>query len=711
MNVVRHAVAAAREYYRINTNQKIMTKETAKNHDEISAVEPFGEVKVVFTPSGRQGMVQAGTTVLQAARSLGVDIDSVCGGRALCGRCQVNIGDGEFAKHGLTSRPDSVGAVTAVETRYAAKKGLAAGRRLSCQSLLCRDVVIDVPPESQVHNQLIRKEADDRQIEMDPIVRLCLVEVREPDMHEPSGDLRRLIEAVETQWPDRVSGKITCDLRVLQSLQPALREGKWQVTVALRDRHHIVGVWPGLKERIAGVAIDVGSTTMSAHLCDMVTGEVLASTGAMNPQIRFGEDLMSRVSYGIMNPGGHLEMTKAVIEGLQNLVAGAAEQAGLVPEDVLEIVLVGNPVMHHLLLGIDPVELGGAPFALAVDTAVEVLAVELGLAVHPGARVYVLPCIAGHVGADAAGVVLAEAPQRNDGFTLVIDVGTNAEIVIGNCERMLAASSPTGPAFEGAQISSGQRAAPGAIERVRIDKETLEPRFRVIGVEQWSDEDGFDEAVKATGITGICGSGIIEVLGEMYLAGIITMDGVVDGGLAARSPRVEMDNRTFSYRISENVAVTQNDVRAIQLAKAALYAGFKLLMDKLNITKVDRVVLAGAFGTHIDPKYAMVLGMIPDCELKNVRAAGNSAGAGARMALLNHGARREIENVVREIEKIETAIEPSFQNHFVKAMAIPHKSDPYAKLAAEVDLPERILTAEDAPALEGGRRRGGRRRT
>ena len=673
--------------------------------------EGGSDIKIVFTPSGRQGHVPAGTTVLQAARTLGVDIDSVCGGRALCGRCQVDVGTGEFAKHGISSGPDSLCGVTAVETRYADKKGLAEGRRLSCQSTLVSDVVIDVPPESQVHNQLVRKAADDRQIEMDPIIRLCLVEVREPDMHEPSGDLRRLVEALETQWPDRVSGEIGCDLHILQQIQPVLRAGKWQVTVALRDGNRIVGIWAELKDRVAGVAIDVGSTTMSAHRCDMGTGEALASTGARNPQIRFGEDLMSRVSYGIMNPGGHVEMTEAVIDGLQKLISGAAEQAGMVADDVVEVVLVGNPVMHHLLLGIDPLELGGAPFALAVDTAVEMRASEIGLAVNRGARVYVLPCIAGHVGADAAGVVLAEAPQKGDINTLVVDVGTNAEIVVGNSERMLAASSPTGPAFEGAQISSGQRAAPGAIERIRINPETLEPRFRVIGVEQWSDEDGFDEAVKATGITGICGSGIIEVLAEMYLAEILTSDGVINGARAESTPRVEADGRTFAYRVSDNVVVTQNDVRAIQLAKAALHAGFRLLMDKMGLKSVDRVVLAGAFGTHIDPKYAMVLGMIPDCALENVRAAGNSAGTGARMALLNKGARREIENVVRDIEKIETAVEASFQDQFVKAMAIPHQSEPYEKLTKAVDLPVRELTPDDAPAIESGRRRGGRRRS
>ena len=667
--------------------------------------------KIVFTPSGRQGQVPEGTNLLQAARQLGVDVDSVCGGRAMCGRCQIDVGQGAFAKHGIESASENLSTPSASEARYAEKRDLKAGRRLACQCSIEGDLVIDVPAESQVHNQLVRKAADNRVIALNPPVRLCFVDVREPDMHEPSGDLRRVIEALEAQWPDRLQGEVDCDLHVLKQLQPALRKGKWQVTVALRGGRQIVGVWPGLKDRILGAAVDVGSTTMSAHICDMNSGDVLASTGIMNPQIRFGEDLMSRVSYGLMNPGGAEEMTESVQEGLQQLIAGGAEQAGYTAEDVMEVVLVGNPVMHHLLLGVDPIELGGAPFALAVDTATECRASEINLKLHAGSRVYVLPCIAGHVGADAAGVVLAEAPQKSEEISLLIDVGTNAEIVLGNSKHMLAASSPTGPAFEGAQITCGQRAAPGAIERIRIDAETLEPRFGVIGSEAWSDEEGFAEAVAGSGITGICGSGIIEALGEMYLAGIITEDGVIDGNLKERSPRIEEDGRTFQYRISDNVVVTQNDVRAIQLAKAALHAGFRLLMEKMNVDKVDKVVLAGAFGTHIDPKYAMVLGMVPDCLLDRVIPAGNSAGAGARMALLNMDARTEIENVVRDIEKIETAIEPAFQDHFVRAMAIPHKIDPYPELSKVVKLPPRDLT-DNVPstAAESGRRRSGRRR-
>lgn len=666
------------------------------------------QVKIVFTPSGRQGQVAAGTTVLQAARTLGVDIDSVCGGRAMCGRCQIIVGEGDFAKHGIQSSSASVSERSKVEDRYAEKRGMDAGRRLSCQSILLEDAVIDVPASSQVHAQVVRKEADTRAIEVDAITRLCFITVREPDMHEPSGDLRRIAEALQDQWPDRVSGDISADLHVLQTLQPVLRKGKWEVTVALRDGHRIIGIWPGLKDRIVGAAIDIGSTTMSAHLCDMNSGEVLASSGAMNPQIRFGEDLMSRVSYGFMNEGGAAEMTASVREGLQQLLSGAAEQAGITVEDIIEVVLVGNPVMHHLVLGIDPIELGGAPFALSMDESFDALASDLDLDIHPGARVYVLPCIAGHVGADAAAVALAERPDHDAGMTLVVDVGTNAEIICGNKDRLLAASSPTGPAFEGAQISSGQRAAPGAIERIRVNPETLEPRFRVIGVDLWSDEDGFDAAIAQTGITGICGSGIIEILSEMYLAGIITEDGVIDGAKAAISPRIIEDGRTFSYRVSDTVVITQNDIRAIQLAKAALYAGFRLLMDKLDIDHVDDVVLAGAFGTHIEPKYAMVLGMIPDCALDHVRSAGNSAGTGARICLLNKDQRRQVEQIVRNIEKIETAVEPSFQEHFVKAMAIPHKTDPYAKLSAAVTLPERSMGANDNAATSGrtGRRRG-----
>jgi uncharacterized 2Fe-2S/4Fe-4S cluster protein (DUF4445 family) len=392
----------------------------------------------------------------------------------------------------------------------------------------------------------------------------------------------------------------------------------------------------------------------------------------------------------MMNPGGAALMTVAVREALSALAADVARVAGTTIENILEATIVGNPIMHHLLLGIDPVELGGAPFALATDHSFTLRANAIDLKLNRNARVYVLPCIAGHVGADAAGMVLAERPDLSDRMTLLVDVGTNAEIVLGNRTRIVACSSPTGPAFEGAQISCGQRAAPGAIERVRISRETLEPRFKIIGSDLWSDEPGFEQATAELGVTGICGSGIIEVIAEMYLAGIINQDGVVDGELAARSSRVVANGRTFAYvlhRGTPELRITQNDVRAIQLAKAALYAGIALLMERLGIEHVDAIRLAGAFGSHIDVKYATILGMIPDCDLRQVRSAGNAAGTGARIALLDATSRAVIEALVRRIEKMETAIEPRFQQHFVEAMAIPHKTAPYTNLRRVVDLP------------------------
>jgi uncharacterized 2Fe-2S/4Fe-4S cluster protein (DUF4445 family) len=656
--------------------------------------------RVVFTPSGKRGEFTEGASLLEAARALGVDLDSVCGGRGICGRCQVDIAEGDFAKHAIHSSADHVTPSAEVEARYASKRGMfAAGRRLGCQARICGDLVIDVPPESQVHRQVVRKRAETHPIEIDPVVRLYYVEVAEPDMHEPSSDLRRLQQALRAQWG---LTDTHADLATLTGLQQALRAGAWKVTVALRKGRDIVSIVPGFAERAFGVAIDVGSTTIAAHLTDLTSGEVVAACGAMNPQIRFGEDLMSRVSYVMMNPGGDKELTRVVREAMDALIDEAARDAGVARSEILEVTLVGNPIMHHLVLGLDPTELGGAPFALALDAAYEARAHELGLDIAPGAFVYALPCIAGHVGADTAGVVLAEGPHLKDELTLLVDVGTNAEIVFGNRQRLFACSSPTGPAFEGAQISCGQRAAPGAVERVRIDRVTLEPKFKVIGSDLWSDEPGFAAATAGIPVTGVCGSGIIEVIAEMFLAGIVSEDGVIDGELAARTPRIEQVGRTFAYVLHEGgprLLIYQTDVRAIQLAKAALYAGAKLLIERAGATP-ERVTLAGAFGSHIDPLYAMALGLIPDCDLSKVASAGNAAGTGARIALLNLAARAEIEGVVRRIDKIETAIEPDFQRHFVAAMAFPNKEDAFPNLAERI-----VLPARKEPSGEGGRRR------
>ena len=636
--------------------------------------------EVSFTPSGRRGAFEVGTTVLDAARTLGVDLDSVCGGRGLCGRCQVTVG----SRPGVPADPARLSAPGPVEEAYRGRRPLGPDGRLGCAAQIAADVTLDVPEASQVHRQVVRKDAVGLEVVVDPVLSLHYVVLPEPTMHDPTGDLQRLRAELRREWG---LDDLRVDHHVLVSLQPALDAGDRAVTVAVRLGEELVAVWPGLRETAYGVAFDVGSTTLAGHLCELFTGEVVASAGRMNPQIAFGEDLMSRVSYVMMHPGGEQQLTATVREALAGMVTGLCADAGVSTDEVLEVSLVGNPVMHHLALGLDPTGLGSAPFALATTESVTVPARELGLGVHPGARVYVLPCIAGHVGADAAAMVLAEAPYRHDELTLLVDVGTNAEIVLGDRHRLLAASSPTGPAFEGAQISGGQRAAPGAIERVRIDPETLEPRVRVVGIDAWSDDPVFARRVRRAGVTGICGSGIIEVVAELFLAGVVRADGTL---VAACSPRVVEHGRTYAYRLWDDpvIEITQADVRAIQLAKAALQAGCRLLMDRYAVTSVDRIRLAGAFGAHIDPTYAAVLGLVPDCDLDHVVSVGNAAGRGSLMALLSVAARREIEEVTLRIEKVETAIEPDFQAHFVAAMGLPHSTVPYPHLAARVTLPD-----------------------
>jgi uncharacterized 2Fe-2S/4Fe-4S cluster protein (DUF4445 family) len=667
------------------------------------------EAKIVFLPSGRRGVFPHGTALLDAARSIGVDVDSVCGGRGLCGRCRVICAVGDFSKHAIHSSADHLSPVGEAEKRFSERRRpLDENHRLSCQALIQGDLVIDVPPESQMHRQVVRKKAEYRDISLDPSVRLHFVEVQRADLREAAGDLQRLCDALNREW--QLTG-LDCDPVILPELQQVLREGDWQVTVAVHDQSRIVAIWPGIKSHAYGLAVDIGSTTIAAHLYSLTTGENLATGGIMNPQIRFGEDLMSRVSYVLMHPEASSELTAVVRKGINDLIEDVAREGGIGPGEILDVTVAGNPIMHHLFLGISPVELGGAPFALATDGALNLRARDLGLQVNAGATVYVLPCIAGHVGADAAAMVLSEEPHLLEEISLVVDVGTNAEIVLGNRDRLLACSSPTGPAFEGAQISCGQRAAAGAIERVRIDRETLDVRFSVIGSDLWSDEPGFAESVQAFGVTGICGSGIIEAVAEMYLAGIVSEDGVIDGRLEERSSRIVPDDRTWTFVIYEGqqrIVVTQNDVRQIQLAKAALYAGVKLLLDHAGVDNVDRIRLAGAFGSHIDPMYAMVLGLIPDCDLGAVESAGNAAGTGAAIALLNTSTRAEIEATVRDIEKIETAVEPRFQEYFVDAMAIPNKSDAFPKLFSVVSGPPsktRSVTSDNGRPRRRGRRR------
>jgi uncharacterized 2Fe-2S/4Fe-4S cluster protein (DUF4445 family) len=672
------------------------------------------EVSVVFTPSGVRARVPAGTTVLDAARAAAVDLDSTCGGRGLCGRCQVAPSFGDFAKWGVSSSPDDVSEWTTSEAGYRGRRPIAEGNRLGCQALVRGDVVIDVPAESQVHRPVVRKKIDLTGLTLDPLITARYVELPTLELGDERTDAEMVATALADEWgidPVRV------DARALPDLQHAIRDGKRAVTAIVHADGTVLHVRPGFDETILGLAIDVGSTTIAGYLVDLATGDVVAGGGAMNPQIRFGEDLMSRVSYVMMNPGGERELTSAVRGALDGMVDELADDLGEPPASlrthIHDVVLVGNPVMHHLLLGIDPTPLGAAPFTLTVGAPVDLRADELDLDL-PFARAHVGPCIAGHVGADAAAATLNEGTHRADSPQLMVDVGTNAEIVLGTPDATFAASSPTGPAFEGAQISCGMRATAGAIERIRIDRSTYQARFKVIGSDLWNDEPGFAEETSALEVAGLCGSAIIEVIGEMFLAGVCDHNGVVQGSLAAVTDRIQPDDRTFRYVIraatgnEPELAITQNDVRQIQLAGAALRAGIDLLMEHAGIHEVHDVRLAGAFGAHIDPVYALVLGLVPDGPVDGVRAVGNASGAGAVRMLVSAQQRSEVADAVERIEKIETATEPRFQDLFVAAMAFPHDTAPSPHLAGVVDLP--ALTENDN-GRPRRRRRGQNRET
>jgi uncharacterized 2Fe-2S/4Fe-4S cluster protein (DUF4445 family) len=652
---------------------------------EPSDGKPESICRLALMPSGRQGKVQRGSNLLKAAQDLGVEIESICGGRQTCMKCQVIVEEGQFPKPGILSNQSHLSPPTDRELDFFDDKQLKEGRRLACAGEVLGDLLIAVPEESQARKQIIAKAATDRVIEVLPAVRQVYVEFTAPGLDAVGGDWERLQSALEKDWG---LTELSCDFFVTRTLSEVLRKGDFKVTVSVWQDKEVLRVQPGYQEGFYGLAIDVGSTTVVAHLCDLRTGEVLATEATMNPQVRYGEDLMSRVSYAMTEPQGLYRLNRGIIRTLNELAEKTAERVGIPGSDILDVVIVGNTVMHHILLGINPKELGVAPFAPSVSSSLDLKARDIGLNLNQAARVHVLPLVAGHIGADNVAVLLAEAPQDQDEIVLVVDVGTNAEIDLGNRQSVLVASSPTGPAFEGAQITHGQRAAPGAIERVRIDRTTLDPSVKIIGSPKWILPIKDEELLTDHKVTGICGSGIIEAIAEMYLAGIILSDGSFDKAMSVRNARIRFQNRTGEYVLvdPENtvsglpIVITQNDVRAIQLAKAALYAGTKLLMKHRSVDKVDRIILAGAFGSYINPFHAMVLGLIPNCDLEKVVAVGNAAGDGARIALLNRDSRIIAARLAQWVEHISTPLEASFQDEFVAALSLPHAKDPFLVL-------------------------------
>ena len=634
-------------------------------------------VQIVFQPSGRRGEIEAGKSVLEAARTLGVGIEAACGGARVCGKCRVIVETGRFEKLNLVSSADHVSPVGDVEKKFLTAEELSRGYRLACNAFLSGDLVVTVPEESRSAKQVILEKGRERKIEVRPAVKNITVTLPAASLSDFRDDRQRLLDALEKETGLK---NLSVDYPVLKELPQILRDGSWTVTATLWQEKEVIRVAPGTRKTSLGAAVDVGTTTLAAFLCDLTTGEVLAKASRMNPQIGYGEDVLARISYAASEAEGREKLQASIIEALNALTADMTEKAGFSASDVDEMVLVYNTAMHHLALGLDPRYVGRAPFAPAASAPLDVKARDLGVNINPSGNVHSLPVEAGFVGADNMAVLLAEEPYNGEKIKLIIDIGTNGEIDLGNKNRLLSTSCATGPALEGAQIAFGMRAAPGAIERVKIDPISHEPRYKVIGQDEWYPVPcDRHPTVQKIGAQGICGSGVIDAIAAMYKAGVISKAGRINAKL--ETPRVRRgESGKLEYvlawaketAVGKDIVITQADIRAVQLAKAALYVGAEYLMEKLGVDHVDEVILAGAFGSYIDKESAMAIGMFPDCDLSRVHAVGNAAGDGARIALLNVGKRHEAAKVARRVEFVETAIEPDFQKKFMDAIAIPH---------------------------------------
>jgi uncharacterized 2Fe-2S/4Fe-4S cluster protein (DUF4445 family) len=661
---------------------------------------------VVFQPSGRRGLVPVGVSIVEASRLLGVDIEAPCGTTQVCGKCKIRIEEGMFQKLGIESKQEHAGPWQAGEEKHTSADEKKAGFRMGCVATVEGDLLIFVPEAARAGKQVVSKAPRHLDITLNPAVKQYRVQLEPPTLEDPIGNFERLCAALENCHNLK---SLTIDLSVLRSLQNTLEAGEWQATVSVWMDREIILVQPGADTSIFGMAIDIGTTTVAAYLCDLISGEVIDTLSMMNPQVKYGEDVVSRISFHMENPNGLKRMSTDLVDSLNRLVSQAlakdysrpALEKGskskrtfqIQPQEIVDVSIVGNTAMHHILLQLDPTPLGEIPFTPAVHHSLDLKARELGLNINPAAHIFMLPIEAGFVGGDNVGVILAEKPHHQDPIQLIIDIGTNGELVLGNKERLISSSCATGPALEGAQIEFGMRAAPGAIERVVIDPETLEVDYKVIGRDAWKTySPPADMQAK-----GICGSGILDAVAHLFLADIVKKSGAFAKEQTSNRYRIRPETGIKEFvlawaketSIDKDIVITQRDIRNIQLAKASIYTGCKLMMRKMGVDHVDCVKIAGAFGSHVDCKLALVMGMFPDCPMDKISSVGNAAGDGCRAALLDRDMRLEADRIARQVEYLELTLEEDFQRQLMEAIQFPHMTDTFEHLAGI--LPGQVL--------------------
>jgi uncharacterized 2Fe-2S/4Fe-4S cluster protein (DUF4445 family) len=640
--------------------------------------------RIVVQPWGRSGEVADGVSLRAAIRQLGLDVESICAENATCGKCKVLIEDGAWGDPSVRSSPSHVSDPGPEETAYfASREAALAGRgwklghvRLACQAKIHGDVVVTVPEESRTDRQIVRKSAIERSIAIKPTLRKYLVEMNPPTLANPKADWERLASGIATSMelvrygePDLPRpSDLSIDYGCLRGLAATLRESQWRVTVSVWNDREVVRVEPGYTDRLYGAAVDIGTTTVALYLCDLMTGEIVATESDMNSQIAFGEDVMSRIHFSSNDVDGLKKLHTSIIRTLNQLLVRGAKAGGIATEDVLELTVVGNTTMQHLFLNLPPKSLGAAPVAPTIFHDVDLRARELRLAMNPSGNVHVLPAIASFIGADTTGVLLAEEPYDQDENWLIIDIGTNAELVLGNRQLLLCASTPTGPALEGATIEFGMRAAAGAIEHVKIESDTLKAHWKLIGEDQWDRGQP----------KGLCGSAVVDAVAELrrtrgldaggkLVAGASTR-GLIRAGAAGTEYVIATADQNS---LGTDLVLTQKDVRQIQLAKGALFVAAESLLSHAGLDAPDKILLAGAFGSFMDKGSAVAIGMLPSLPLERIFVVGNSAGDGARIALLNRDKRIEAMKVATRVVRYELPADPAFQERFIRAMRFP----------------------------------------
>jgi uncharacterized 2Fe-2S/4Fe-4S cluster protein (DUF4445 family) len=608
-------------------------------------------LELIFQPEGKHVKVISGSTILEAAKAAGVDLTSVCGGLGTCGKCKVIVESGD------------VSSLTLAERKLLSEAEISLGYRLACQTIVTGRMVIRVPEESRTGKQRLQAEGIETRVEPNPCVKKYFVKLAKPTLSDLRSDADRLLDALQAIYGLR---ELKLEYEVLQRLPLVLRESDWEVTAIIYEEKLIVDLEPGNTcMRAFGYAVDIGTTKIAGYLLDLNTGRVMAVDSLMNPQIPYGEDVISRITYASSGLSEFSKLQRAVVDGINQILKVLLEKTGVNYNEIYEMTVVGNTAMHHLFLGINPKYVALAPYPPVVKSGVNVKAKEIGVGINPNGNIYALPVIGGFVGADTVAVILATEIYNRKDLCMALDIGTNTEVVLGNEDMILACSCASGPAFEGAHIKYGMRAAAGAIEKVKIDPYTLDVQYLTIdGVKPY----------------GICGSAMVDIVAEMLKAGIIDVSGMLNKDINSLRLRHGEDGTEFvlawkdETAIGKDIVITQRDIREIQLAKAAIHTGCATLMKKMNISEldIDLVFIAGAFGSYINPESARIIGMYPEISLDKVRIVGNAAGTGARMALISKSTRDLAEEISRKVKYVELGAEPDFQAEFFNSQFIPH---------------------------------------